>query len=393
MRRLILLALWMMVCVPLGAQTTHRDSLIVRSRYLRSVLRTDEAIGLLSTLVSPERMDFDVLSELADCHFQSGHYEEAALLYDMLSLQNPGNLLFKLRKMQIFYRVKAWRQTVEAGKEVLALDTIPAVLGYVGDGFKQLEQADSALWYYRRSLALKPQNAATVSKVFDILVGRDAFEEAIALTSAYLEKDPDNPVVAPLCGLAHYRKGEYDTAAAIFERQLELGNDTYPIHYYLGQSYWHTTRAYRADKELLAAWQIDSSDVTLAYNIAALRTDLMFPFEKVQPWVDRAWEMSQPDNKMLFQLHRLYAQGFSHNPKEAARALRHYEEAYRLNPKYKQAFLQMGYLYERQEEKRKAIECYERFLKEAGPQHDRSRWVRERITALKAEEFMQPPDR
>ena len=129
MRRLILLALWMMVCVPLGAQTTHRDSLIVRSRYLRSVLRTDEAIGLLSTLVSPERMDVDILSELADCHFQSGHYEEAALLYDMLSLQNPGNLLFKLRNMQIFYRVKAWRQTVEAGKEVLALDTIPAVLG------------------------------------------------------------------------------------------------------------------------------------------------------------------------------------------------------------------------------------------------------------------------
>ena len=53
----------------------------------------------------------------------------------------------------------------------------------------------------------------------------------------------------------------------------------------------------------------------------------------------------------------------------------------------------MGYLYERQEERRKAIECYERFLKEAGPQHDRSRWVRERITALKAEEFMQSPDR
>lgn len=389
MRKIFLLVLWMMVCVPLGAQTTHRDSLITQSRYLRSVLRTDEAIGLLSTLVTPERMDVEVLSELADCHFQSGNYEDAAGLYNMLSLRTPGNLLFKLRKMQIFYRVKAWQQAVEAGKEALALDTIPAVLGYVGDGFKQLEQADSALWYYRRSLALKPQNATIVSKVFDILLGREDYDEAIALTDSYLQEDPDNPVVAPLCGLAHYRKGEYDAAATLFERQLELGNDTYPIHYYLGQSYWHTPRAYRADKELRAAWQIDSSDVNLAYNIAALRLDLMLPFEAVKPWVDRAWEMSQPDEMMLFQLHRMYAQGFSHRPEDMPQALHHYKEAYRLNPKYKMAFVQMGYLYELLKQNRKAIECYERYLKETGPQNDRAPSIQERISTLKAEEFMQ----
>ena len=389
MRKALLLVLLMMVCAPLGAQTTHRDSLIAQSRYLRSVLRTDEAIGLLSTLVTPGRMDVEVLSELADCHFQSGNYEDAAGLYNMLSLQNPGNLLFKLRKMQIFYRVKAWPQAVEAGKEALALDTIPAVLGYVGDGFKQLNQADSALWYYRRSLALKPQNATTVSKVFEILLGREAYDQAIALTDSYLQEDPDNPVVAPLKGLAHYRKGEYEAAVPVFERQLELGNDTYPIHYYLGQSYWHTPRAYRADKQLCAAWQIDSSDVNLAYNIAALRTDLMLPFEKVKPWVDRAWEMSQPDNNMLFLLHRMYAHGFSHRREDMEQAIYHYREAYRLNPKYKTAFARMGYLYELLKENKKAIDCYERYLKEVGPKNDSAPSIRERITALKAEEFMQ----
>lgn len=389
MRKIFLLVLWMMLCVPLGAQTTHRDSLIAQSRYLRSVLRTDEAIGLLSTLVTPERMDVEVLSELADCHFQSGNYEDAAGLYNMLSLRTPGNLLFKLRKMQIFYRVKAWQQAVEAGKEALALDTIPAVLGYVGDGFKQLEQADSALWYYRRSLALKPQNATIVSKVFDILLGREDYDEAIALTDSYLQEDPDNPVVAPLCGLAHYRKGEYDAAATLFERQLELGNDTYPIHYYLGQSYWHTPRAYRADKELRAAWQIDSSDVNLAYSIAALRTDLHLPFQEVKPWLDRAWEMSQPDNNMLYLLHRMYAQGMGKSPQTMSQAIDHYREAYRLNPKYKNALLQMGYLYETQGDRQKAISYYERYLKESDPENTASQWVNARIKFLQAENFMQ----
>ncbi|MBO5595677.1 MAG: tetratricopeptide repeat protein [Bacteroidales bacterium] len=367
----------------------NRNEIIAQSRYLRSVLKTDEAVELLSTLVTPERMDVEVLSELADCHFQSGNYEDAAGLYNMLSLVNPGNLLFKLRKMQIFYRVKAWPQAVEAGKEVLALDSIPAVLGYVGDGFKQLNQADSALWYYRRSLALKPQNATTVSKVFDILLGREAYDQAIDLTDKYLTDDPDNPVVAPLGGLARYRKGAYDAAADIFERQLELGNDTYPIHYYLGQSYWHTTRAYRADKELLTAWQMDSSDVNLAYSIAALRADLHLPFQEIKPWLDRAWEMSQPDNNMLYLLHRMYAQGMGKSPKTMSQAIDHYREAYRLNPKYKNALLQMGYLYETLSDRQKAISYYERYLKESDPENTSSQWVNARIKFLQAENFMQ----
>lgn len=44
---------------------------------------------------------------------------------------------------------------------------------------------------------------------------------------------------------------------------------------------------YRAEEELLAAWQIDSSDVNLAYSIAAVKSDAYKSFEKeVKPWLD-----------------------------------------------------------------------------------------------------------
>ena len=61
MRKTLLLALGLMVCVPLGAQTTQRDSALAQARYLKSIYRTDEAVEVLRSiheqaLKDPERM-------------------------------------------------------------------------------------------------------------------------------------------------------------------------------------------------------------------------------------------------------------------------------------------------------------------------------------------------
>ena len=93
MKRIAFALLWMMVCVPLGAQTTHRDSVLAQARYLKSIYRIDEAVELLSALVRPGGMDEGVLSELADCHFQSGDLAGAAGTYFMLSAHQPENVL------------------------------------------------------------------------------------------------------------------------------------------------------------------------------------------------------------------------------------------------------------------------------------------------------------
>ena len=266
----ILLLLCVMVCVPMGAQTTRRDSVLAQARYLKSIFKTDEAIEQLSGLITPV-FDEQVLSELADCHFQSGDYETAVGSYFMLSARVPGSIVYKIRLMQIYSRLKALPQSIQAGREALQMDSIPAVLSFVGDSFRQMEQADSALWYYRRSLALKPMNENVVSKVMGILIDRADYDGAIAEAERFLAEDPDNSIIAPLQGLAHFRKEDYEGAVKVFQRQEDIGNDIYPVHYYLGQSYWHTKVIYRAEEELLKAWQLDSSDVNLAYSIAAVK--------------------------------------------------------------------------------------------------------------------------
>ena len=367
-----------------------RKGILAEARYLKSIYKTDEAIEKLSELVKPEGFDEDVLSELADCHFQSGDYESAAGTYFLLSSRAPDNVLYKIRQMQTYARLKAWPQSIQAGREVLQLDSIPAVLSFIGDSFRQMESADSALWYYRRSLAMRPMNESVVAKAVNVLIGKGDYDGAISLTGAFLAEDPDNTLVAPLQGLSYYRKGDYESAISVFQRQEDIGNDTYPIHYYLGQSYWHTKVMYRAEEELLTAWQIDSSDVNLAYSIAAVKSDGYQPFEKeVKPWLDKAWEMIQPDPATMSHLHQQYGLGYYRRQDSWDKAIEHYKEAYRYNPKFISALSTIAYCYEIKKDYKHALEWYEKYLKVATPGSQGYEFATKSIDYLKGELFME----
>ena len=203
---------------------SERDATLSEARYLKSIFKTDEAIEKLSAFVTPDSFDEEILSELADCHFQNGDYESAAGTYFLLTSKFPRNILYKVKQMQTFYRMKAFAQSAEAGKAVLQLDTIPAIAALVGDSFNQADMLDSALTYYRLTLSLKPLNESVVSKAARILLSRRDYDGAIRLTDEYLTLDPDNMTVAPIKGLAHYSKNEYAPAIDVFERQEKLGN-------------------------------------------------------------------------------------------------------------------------------------------------------------------------
>lgn len=381
----------MTVCVPsLWAQTSHRDSVLAQAKYLKSIYKTDEAIEMLSALVNPQMLDEQVFAELADCHFQSGDYETAAGTYFLLSSRIPGNVLYKIRQMQIYSRLKAWPQSIQAGREVLQIDTIPAVLGVIGDSFRQMEQGDSALWYYRRSLAYKPMNEAVLSKAVNVLLSADQYDEAVAITEPFLAEDPDNTTIAPLKGLALYLKGNYKEAVKVFQRQEEIGNDTYPIHYYLGQSFWHENVTYRAEQELLAAWQIDSSDVNLAYSIAAVKAEALRLFEDdVKVWLDKAMDMLQPDPVMMSRIHQQYGVGYFRRQDSWDQAIEHYKEAYRYNPKNISALSTIGYCYEYNKDYKNALEWYEKYMKVARPGSSGYNFVKKSIEQIKGELFME----
>ncbi len=116
----------------------------------------DAAIETLSQFVTPGRLDEEVLSELADCHFQSGDYQTTAGTYMLLSSFAPDNLLYKVRRMQTAYRMKAFDQSALAGKEILQRDSIPALstIGCCYEMKKDYRQAKD--WFERYLKVAKP---------------------------------------------------------------------------------------------------------------------------------------------------------------------------------------------------------------------------------------------
>ena len=366
-----------------------RAAALRQARYLKSIYKTDAAIETLSQFVTPGRLDEEVLSELADCHFQSGDYQTAAGTYMLLSSFAPDNLLYKVRRMQTAYRMKAFDQSALAGKEILQRDTIPAIAELVGDSFNQMLQPDSALVYYNLTLAVKPLSENAVSKASKILLERKDYDGALGMADAFLALSPDNMTVAPVRGLALYSKEDYKGAIEVFERQKEVGNDSYPVHFYLGQCYWKTKDVYKAESELLAAWQIDSSDVNLAYSIAAMYSDFYAnPVKRVFPWLDKACAMTQPNPALMALIHKKYALEY-YRMEDLDNAIEHYKETYRYNPSYIAALSTIGYCYERKKDYRQAKDWFERYLKVAKPGTKGYTFVEQELQYVNSELFME----
>jgi tetratricopeptide (TPR) repeat protein len=366
-----------------------RREALSEARYLKSIFKTDAAIERLSGLVTPGVFDEEVLSELADCHFQNGDYETAAGTYQLLSLHEPDNLLYRIKEMQIAFRMKDYPASASLGRNILACDSIPAVAALVGDAYNLAGLADSALVCYRQALALKPRNEAVVSKAANLLLTAKDYDGVLSMTGDYLAMDPDNFTVAPIRGLAYYLTAQYDSATVVFKRLEDLGADNYPLHYYLGQSYWHTNVTYEAERELLKAWALDSSDANLAVSIAAVETEMYRSFEKeVKPMLEKAEAMIRPDSAMVSRIHQQYGASY-YRLEQFDLAIPHYQEAYRYNPSFIQAISTIAYCYERLKKYKEALDYYERYLKLARPGSRGYEFAKKSIEYIKGELFME----
>ena len=373
------------------ADSLARREALAEARYLKSLFKTDAAIERLSGLVTPGVLDEEVLSELADCHFVNGDYETAAGTYQLLSLHEPDNLLYRIKQMQIAFRMKDYLASASLGRNILARDSIPAVAALAGDAYNLAGLTDSALVCYRQALALKPRNEAVVSKAANLLLTAKDYDGVLSMTGDYLAMDPDNFTVAPIRGLAYYLTAQYDSATVVFKRLEDLGADNYPLHYYLGQSYWHTNVTYEAERELLKAWALDSSDANLAVAIAAVKTEMYRPFEEqVKPMLEKAEAMIRPDSAMVSRIHQQYGASY-YRLEQFDLAIPHYQEAYRYNPSFIQAISTIAYCYERLKKYKEALDYYERYLKLARPGSRGYEFAKKSIDYLKGELFMNEP--
>ena len=372
------------------------DLALQKARCLRRLYRMQESVEVLAEVLYLDQYNIELMADLAESHMQVGNTLEAFNLYGILTQMQPDNPYFKICQARILYREKQYEESIAACKVITAQDTIPEILSMTADAYKSLGKADSALVYYNHVLAMRPGHVPTMSKKADILLSEKQYIPVIEMSREYLEEEPDNMTMLPIYGLALHLQGSYPLSIEQFEHQRDLGDDSYAVHYYLGLNHYMMDNWSRAVEELEKAYQIDSSDVTLVYQLAHAKSHMpiMTGMEshRLNPESERlyskALEMLQPSPTMMHNIYGSMAMA-RHTIAQYAEAIKYYELSYKYNPKNISALSSIGYCYERLKNYTKALEYYERYIKLGKPGTAGYKFVEESIEYVKQEKFME----
>ena len=152
----------------------------------------------------------------------------------------------------------------------------------------------------------------------------------------------------------------------------------------------------RAITEFEKAYQIDSSDVTLVYQLAHAKSHMPImtgmDSGRLNPESERlyakALEMLQPTPTVLHNIYGSMAMA-RHTIEQYEDAIKYYKLSYKYNPKNISALSSIGYCYERLKNYDKALEYYERYMKVGKPGSAGYKFVEESIQYVKQEKFME----
>lgn len=372
------------------------DLALQKARCLRRLYRMQESVEVLADVLYLNQYNIELMADLAESHMQVGNTMEAFTLYGILSRMQPENPYFKTCQARILYREKQYEESIAECKGIVVQDSIPEILSMIADAYNNLGKADSALVYYNHVLSKRPKHVPTLSKKADILLSEKKYIPVIDMCREYLDEDPDNMTMLPIYGLALHLQGSYPHSIRQFEHQRNLGDDSYAVNYYLGLNHYMMDNWQRAVEELEKAYQIDSSDVTLVYQLAHARSHMpiMTGLEslRLNPESERlyskALEMLHPSPVMMHNIYGSMAMA-RHTIEHYADAIKYYELSYKYNPKNISALSSIGYCYERLKNYKKALEYYERYIKLGKPGSAGYKFVEESIEYVKQEKFME----
>jgi tetratricopeptide (TPR) repeat protein len=368
------------------------DLALQKARCLRRLYRMQESVEVLAEVLYLDQFNIELIADLAESHMQVGNTPEAFKLYGILSQMQPENSYFKICKARILYREKQYEECISACMEIIARDSIPEILTMTADAYRNLDKADSALVYYDHVLGKRPKHVATMSKKADILLSKKQYLPVIEMSSEYLKEDPDNMTMLPIYGLALHLQGSYQLSIEQFEHQRQLGDNSYAVHYYLGLNHYMMHIWPSAIEELEKAYQIDSSDVTLVYQLAHAKSHLPKGSQRLNPESERlyakALQMLQPSSSMMHNIYGSMAMA-RHIIEQYEDAIKYYELSYKYNPKNISALSSIGYCHERLKNHKKALEYYERYIKLGKPGTAGYKFVEESIDYIKQEMFME----
>ena len=282
----------------------------LKAKCYKNLTQYKEAILLLEELVKQETTNLSVINELADNYQLDGNLNKAKLYYFMALQSAPNSRFARLNYLNIVFKLKDWKQSVQLAHAILKKDSVPALYPVLGDCFVQLSKPDSAIFYYQKAFASNPNDYNTLSKLAKMYLQAERYPELISSTKRYMLSDSSNQVINQYNGIGLCMNKNYDLAIQRLNKMVQRGDDSFLTNYYLGAAYFATEDYISAYDQLNSAYHKDSANLNLHYYLG--KSAIMSGHHKEGIYfLNKGLSMMIPKDSVLFNYYYNISKGYN----------------------------------------------------------------------------------
>lgn len=354
--------------VMLADQYLHNDStnihlLLLKGRALSSDYQFDESIFVLEKAFGFDSARISPLAELINTCQAAGETEKT-IKYGFTAIRfHPDNRRFRIQLAQNLFSIQEYRRSLIVLSPLIVKDSndIFALKQY-GSCYYELNQNDSARYYFQKVLVKSPTDTYSVKKLANVYIRQKRYTEGLKIVDKFLLSDPENISVLKLKGYFHYQLKELATAENAFQKCLQLGDESQFTYKYMGLCFYGEENFLEAESWFGRAFKADTSDAEVLFYRGVSAARSFFPDSGVM-YLQKSIDLLMPSKSFLSTIYIELAEAHNvlNNPDTGLQML---FKAMDVNPENKATLFRIAYQYDfRIDDKAKATEYYDLFLK------------------------------
>ena len=309
--------------------------------------------------------DLGILNSLASVYVSKRNFNKASEIYQKILAINPEYSDAKINLANLFMRMdKDIRAKEIFGRLVSADTTNSYFLSQLATCYYNLDNHDSAIYWYEKSLQLNPEDYLTVTRLSNLYIRHGAMKKGLFITDKYLQFDSLNVQVLKLNAYIYFLTGNYNEASVRYKKSCALGDSSFTVMKYLGLSCYQKEDMYLAAGYLDTAYHIDTTDMETCLYLG-ISTGWTMDKQKGIGYLKKTLDMIFPADELVVRIYREIGDLYMAWSKPTD-AIPYYMKILEYETDNRLVLYKLGNSYE-YVDKGKALEWYNDFMKTRDP--------------------------
>lgn len=350
---------------------------LLQGNVLRGMYLYDGALTAYLKGLSLDSTDQQLLIETAVTYKQIQDYQNALRYFSKVLAKDTTNLLMRLECANCKFLNEQYVESNTDFMKIYQDDTLNYfAIKRLGVGFSKVNQIDTSIYFFRKAIALKNNDASNITNLCNLYISKDNYTDGIKVTEEYERLDSSNAKVNSINAYLYMLNKQYDTAAFKFNKCIALKDTSRFVIKNLGISYFKQERYDTAKYWLEKAYFMDTTDINNLQFLGLACTQSYYKKLGIF-YLEKAITQYGPILEEYATIYRNLAEAYrSWSKSPCEKTLEVSLKAYELNPKDTLLALFIGIGYDEcKKDYRKAIEFYKIYLKSKPPLNEQNKLI------------------